>query len=942
MNDAALTDNCRNEDGDDYYFWGLGPKPQHCNCDTIEDCDDNDPFIGGYDENYRCRCNLEFNSVSHHINSDTTWSDTNYVNFEVVIDSGACLTISGYTAFVPKAGIQVEQGGKLILDSAYLTKICPELWQGIDVLGSDTIQDYDEYFGKVVVRNNSIIEFAEVGIANHCRTCGYQDMQCGGMISAEISIFRNNKRDILLNPFSTYWFGHDLPYACTIENCQFITTDLIYPEYIPVAHIEMKSINGVMLYGCTFINESTPLNSFNTRGIGISSIDSYFMLNKYCNTIIIPCNDWSQCEFSSLDYGIKALNSKTKRTLEIKDVNFTSNYIGVSLSGIDNAAVISNIFTNKKMPQDEIRDRFIGGIFLEGCTGYHIEANEFSPSLFSRPGISFGIGIKNSGTDNNEIYNNIFMDLQIGIVSIGSNRGRESGLCLKCNDMRSNSNDFAVFDVNGPPLGTYQGINRYQGNPVDSTSFDAPAGNTFTLFADDSVANPLQLRNYNYFNHGEDLWYFHHQRQIYPLTYPLDSNYTRETIELKERSLLDYEKERACPSGLGGGGNHKSYSTPMSIINEADIELDKLRTQLNALVDAGNTEALNFDVMTSLPDEGLEIRQELLSTSPYLSDTVLKQAIYKEDVLPNAMIRDVLEANPQSAKSDEILNTLESRYEPMPDYMMDQIMEGKKYLGAKEILETKIQSWQQIRSKAKADLMREFLLDTSMISPLDSVIAFLENETDLESRYDLALAQWNNSDPAGSLTTLNNIPLLFILNENQDVILENYLAYFGILQTISDSNWQTNQMDSVSVSMLFYLKESGNPMLNALARGLLVSGEFFKYFETITFPDISKSSNILPDQHKEISTINKEEKLWLFPNPAGDYIIAYYDLDPKYKSGEIQVIDLKGNLLKSYFIRSGKDQMVIDLKDYPGGLYLISLHSRNQVIDSNKISKGGY
>jgi hypothetical protein len=386
-------------------------------------------------------------------------------------------------------------------------------------------------------------------------------------------------------------------------------------------------------------------------------------------------------------------------------------------------------------------------------------------------------------------------------------------------------------------------------------------------------------------------------------------------------------------------GGLKSFSSPRSTINEADIQINSLNNQLNTLIDGGNTEALNFEVMTSMPDDGLEIRQDLLNTSPYLSDTILKQAIYKEDVLPNAMIRDVLEANPQSAKSDEIINNLDSRYDPMPDYMMEQIMEGKKYLGAKEILEAKIQSLNQIRSKAKADLMREFLLDTNMISPLDSVIAFLENETDLDSKYDLALAQWDNFNSEGAWLTLNAIPSQFPLSEVQIVDQEHYQNYFEILQVMADSNWQANQLDSASVTSLFYLKGSGNPRIAALSRGLLVKGGYFQYIETINFPDVTKSSNIPPDKHKEKPTTNKEDKLWLFPNPAGDYIIAYYDLDPKYKSGEIHLFDTKGNLLKNYQIRSGKDQLVIDLKALSNGLYLIYLNVRNQVIDSKKLSK---
>jgi hypothetical protein len=827
----AIHTNCRDADSDGYCFWGLGDKPQNSPCENdIEDCDDNNKYIGGYDENYNCSCILEMDQNPHHIVVDTTWSDTTYVNYKVVIDSGACLTISSYAAFIPEAGIQVRQGGKLILDSAYMTKVCPELWQGIDVLGRDTIQALDEYFGKVFVRNNSIIEFAEVGIANHCRTCGYPDLQCGGIISAENSIFRDNKRDILLNPFSTYWFNHDLPYACVISNCQFLTTDNFYPEHVPQAHIEMKDIYGVMIYGCRLENQSDlDYKPFPMRGTGISSVDSYFMINRYCLTPnILPCENFDTCKFTRLEYGIKAMNSRSKRTLNFQGLKFDNNFLAISLSGLENASVLSNNFICPKSIDIIPENRFTGGLFMEGCTGYHIENNEFNPKFSSREGGKspcYGIGIKNSGPDNNEIYNNIFERLSAGIYTIGENRGMHSGLCLKCNDMISNTNDLIVVEDYFPPLGSYQGINRYQGDPVDSTSFDSPAGNLFSY--QDSVANPSTLKYYNYYNSAENIWYVHHFSET-ELIAPLDSNYTWETFELKGWQLLGYDKERVCPSGMGGGGSLKSYTSPRSIINDSDIQLANLYAQLESLIDAGDTEGLNFEVMTSVPDEGLEIRQELLSTSPYLSDTVLKQAIYKEDVLPNAMIRDVLEANPQSAKSDEILSTLDSRFEPMPDYMIAQIMQGKNYLGAKEILEAKIQSWQQVRSKAKADLMREFLLDTNMISPLDSVIAFLENETDLNSRYDMAIAQWENFDPEGAWIILNAIPSQFTLSENQSIDLENYLEYFGILQYMADSNWQAPQLDSAFVTLLFELKETGNPRLAALSRSLLSKGEFYK------------------------------------------------------------------------------------------------------------------
>lgn len=881
-------------------------------------------------------------TVVHHISSDTTWTDSTVVNYTINIDSGACLTISAYVAFAPETRFIVNRGGKLIIDGGHLTKACPELWNGLEVFGQDTSQLMESYFGVVIVKNKALIENAKIGIANYCTVGDTTNEYNGGIIRAEFSTFLNYEIDIQLAPFVNSWQGHEIPYSARIKKCNFLTTDSFYPDYVPLSHIDMQDVFGVMLFGCVFRNESGfDYQPYPIRGIGINSIDANYMLQQYCNdTNVTPCINVDSCIFQRLEYGVKAINALSSRTLSFSKIKFDENLVGISLSGINYAEVISNDFELTKCKEYTVPDRFNGGLFLEGCTGYHIEDDScyaFLPPMTGGQSPFYGFGIKNSGPSDNEIYNNQFSHLEAGMICIGENRGRDtSGLCLKCNDMYENINDFLVVVDDGPPTGI-QGIKIIQGVPYDTVSITAPAGNTFTLM--DSIANPENITHYNYYNSAEDICYLHHQRQIYPLTYPTDTNYTNETIELHLINV-GFQKPLACPSGIGEENELKNYSSPRQCIIDADNHISLLKIELNALVDGGNTDELNFDVMTSLPEDGEEIWLELLSDSPYLSDTVIKQAIFKEDVLPNAMIRDIMEANPQSAKKDEFFEALDNRYEPMPDYLIAQIMEGKNYFGAKEILEAQITSWQQIRSKAKHELMREFLLDTNVINPVDSIIAFLETENDIRSKYDLAFAYWEKKDTAYAMAILNYIPAQFDLDEDQELTHQQYIDFFEILDQMAENHWNANDLDSSFVEDVYYLMENGDVKLAAHARGILVKGGFLKYIETVELPAYTKSSETMPYASGKIKNEIETDYLRLFPNPAGDYVIAYYNIEAEALSGVITIIDIKGNLLKRYNVKQSENQIVIDLKNLPNGLYIIGLYLDNRLLEAEKLSKG--
>ncbi len=77
-----------------------------------------------------------------------------------------------------------------------------------------------------------------------------------------------------------------------------------------------------------------------------------------------------------------------------------------------------------------------------------------------------------------------------------------------------------------------------------------------------------------------------------------------------------------------------------------------------------------------------ELRAELLGKSPHLSKEVLMTAADKTDVLPESVLFEILSANPDELKKEELIKYLEDKENPLPSYMIDilrQLANGSTY-----------------------------------------------------------------------------------------------------------------------------------------------------------------------------------------------------------------------------------------------------------------------
>ena len=156
---------CKDEDGDGYYFWGLGSRPYNLPkwVPRKSDGDDSDAQYGPMD-NYGNLMNLNpDNRDTIFIKEPINWNSENYIWQHIIVKNGGLLNITSDIKFYKGVNIVVEGGGKLIVDGVCLDN--PNI--NISSKGELVIKNKGKInkYKNFIIDNGAIVKF-ENGIVN--------------------------------------------------------------------------------------------------------------------------------------------------------------------------------------------------------------------------------------------------------------------------------------------------------------------------------------------------------------------------------------------------------------------------------------------------------------------------------------------------------------------------------------------------------------------------------------------------------------------------------------------------------------------------------------------------------------------------------------------------------------------------------------------------------
>jgi hypothetical protein len=820
--------------------------------------------------------------------------------------------------FSPNAKLIIKPGCTLTLDQTTLTSAynseCPDnkyTWKGVEVWGSSNSNQNGTgptlMQGKLIMTNSSKIEYAEIGASAQNPTD--TNKRGGIIISTSGSAFLNCGIGVKFLPYKniigTSEFGNKSFFsATTFQN------DIHYPFAIAPVHAYLDNCIGIRFISSNFTNLSSTY-MLSLPSIGIKAMNANF-------TII------GGTSFSNFYHAIDAKKNQGNNTYSIFNSTFTDNEVGIYNNGVNNFIVQKctlNIGGNLK-----------GAAFHYGIrnwygTGFIIEENQFlNSSILSTPK-KIGILMTSTGTAGNEIYKNKFYDLTHANYATGQNRanfscGNLQGLQWLCNENYNNiGTDLFTLGHN-----SNSGVRLFQGTA------SSPAENIFTTTASTINFNNSTLSPVNYYYH-------------LPITTFNSNNVIPVTITNTNTCASHICAPPCNQQLLAINDVNQLYSD----YNNAEDDYLNLLYSYNQLMDGGNTNLLLNQMQQNWSSDAIQLRDELLALSPFLSQQVLIDAANR-NILPDAMMLMICLANPDATRGDDFLRFLQYNCpNTLPSFMINLIISswsnGTVRTDMENLLAENNQKMAFTSNKIINDLYQKNTLDVDSIDHLDTtnisnqICYWLNHSQTVEAKYDLVEYYYNRQQFTLAENTLLSIPTNFNLTEDQLTAYNDYTYFYYFKKSHLLSGQSLDELNEFDLQELISFATSRENFATALAQNTLC----FYYDICRNDESIEASSNRIAQHENNSFSFNFESlinnnSVKVIPNPAIDFANFYYDLESLNGNAELGIYDNTGKLATSFIITSKIGEIKWDISTINNGIYTYHVTCNKTILANGKLS----
>jgi len=839
---------------------------------------------------------------------------------DITFESGSQISLNYNAIYLEDNNIIIKPGRELVLDHTSLKAIIGKTWKGIEVWG-DSQDNQFVYYGHPLAQGklalyNSTIEHAKLAVLLAATDEQGEIIysKTGGIVTARNSHFINNTKSL----YALYYQNTDPNYPGSeignfsyFKNTTFtINNNYIFEDDVFYKHIDLTHVKGFNFEGCDFLNTASEavVSSYNC---GIMAFDAGFSVEGLCTSYTYPCpeDDYDRSNLSGFYSAVWASSDgSTINTFSVDHSNFTDNAIGVKASSVNNAVIIYSDFNigynSNPDAKEECGDRAISyGIDMLSSHSFAIEENEFTTSQTS--GEYYGVRILSSNTVYDLIYNNTYNNLTQANRAEGDNRDDsddDNGLEYQCNINTNNEIDFIVANF----VGIDAQIKTRMGNNT------LASGNTFT----DNI-NAM-----HFINEGtQNINYYWCELSSCEFEEPL---YYNTDIYFQP---IDVSTSNSCPSHYGGGGIEVKLSDVQRTQKELDFsdnlnDYNSVLSLYESLEDGGNTTSELLDIATAQPADMWELRSQLLGHSPYLSHEVLKEAADKTDVLPDGVLFEILSANPDELRNTDLIEYLENKEEPLPDYMISILQQMAGGITAKTVIKMEMGRSFTAKTMAAYDIIRSILNDSTYDAA--DLRGWLGNLQSYNADRQIISSWLQEGNTADAVNLLNMLPALYELEGDALEAYNDYVQIINLQVSLQNEGRNIMQLNSNELDELADLAENGLGTARQSARNILQYAYEHQYYDCPCDNDTTtKSAHVKLPPNMVADALQIEA----YPSPAGTWVTFDYVLPLNETEALITISDVNGKTIKRISLSAARGQKVVEVRNIHNGIWFYTLHS---------------
>lgn len=861
---------------------------------------------------------------------DIESGETQIFYSDITIPAGKTMIVEGTLKMASDRSITIKPGGKLLINGGKITSTCDLPWKGVRVEGTwNQNQNNLAYQGWVDIKNSGIIENAYEAVSliglNTDGTLNWH--KTGGIVTANNSTFRNNRRDVEFMSYHPKVGGHEVFNKSYFNHCNFITNDEnIIPNSQLEAHITMYDVSGIRISGCNFEDQRTLITYSNIKTFGrdgIHTIEGNYMVGDFCAPNQYPCSP-VHSSFIKLKNGIITSGNGSKGIISVQSTTFKC-YKGAFFKSTNNSFITANNF---EIPHDNVvldLTLYPFGLYLDGCNGFNIEGNKFEGVTGTQnvaQGGGAGLVIRNTCSVTpltNTFYRSNFTSLKLGSQSLSANRSATdliNGLYFKCNDFNNNWNDLDIRnDAKSPASSGQLGIAPFQ-QITTGTAFVA---------AQNKFGNSSPILNYNINNLGSFMNYI----TLDPTSDSRYSPFKFTSSNVKE--LFDLTSSASCPNKLNSYGKDQlGYYTALSTIKS---DFSQARSNYFVVVDHGESDNLIDSVDNANSTNISSVRSLLLGYSPNLSIELLAHIATRNGPFSDEIIRDIMIANPHSSRSELILKNLENRSPNFNLTFLDEIRSYDTIFTSFDIISEELSYYNYQYDTTLNAIIYSLMQDSVLnISALDTLLKHPFNPY-----YEFLLAEiyFKNDNFTSYSSTMDDLRTRYVLD---DKLTNYYYSHRSVYNKIHDwksSNVNIFQPDTnIRDWLLDFLDTTA--FIPSPIFGLLEINDTLIYEPTViidpsdTFLGV-ESSPIALSIHKIYDNTNYE--ISISPNPSNSNFKLSWNSD--MVNAIIRVFSINGQCI--YNSHWNSQSHVINTDEWNKGVYVIEVMLDNGLKLSGKI-----